>query len=117
MDEVKRPKRRWRLWLGGALVLVLVGYPLSFGPTFWWLSRFDKPNHELNAKVAKFYRPVLDVLVESPPSVRDAAIWYLRWGASENSWIAFYQNPIEYGLFSAHRGTSVKWSTHSRDLP
>jgi|SRR5579863_3080599 len=76
-------------WLTVALVAVLVGYPLSFGPACWWFSR-DPPIRPFfgvgpirKSKVAPYaYWPVGWLAVRGPRSIRRAIFWYAMLGGS-----------------------------------
>jgi len=81
-----RTKPGVAFWATVGLVVVLVGYPLNFGPACWISSRVQ-PSGEA---VSLFYRPVAWVIYNGP------------------DWIT---NPIgAYGFFMAAEGTSIKVS-------
>jgi hypothetical protein len=52
-------------WIAAALVVMLVGYPLSFGPVCWIVSRIDS----CSSTVLCLYRPLDWLALESPSSV------------------------------------------------
>ena len=61
-------------WITMALVAVLVGYPLSFGPACWLADRRVLPIH----KTATVYRPILAAAYHGPADIRRALQWYGR---------------------------------------
>jgi hypothetical protein len=66
------------LWLTVALVVVLVAYPLSFGPACWWfsseISTFDaKPPVR---RAPRAYFPIGWLAQHGPQPVGDAIFWY-----------------------------------------
>jgi hypothetical protein len=66
-----RKKPGVAFWATVALVVVLVVYPLSFGPACWLDSRTLLPAWSVRF-LRSFYSPMLD----GPKSVRDALMWY-----------------------------------------
>ncbi len=57
-------------WTTSVLVLVLVGYVLSFGPACALVDRGILPRSDLNMA----YRPCLSLAIDGPEPVRDA-LW------------------------------------------
>ena len=80
-----RKKPGVAFWATVVVVVVLVAYPLSFGPACWITSRTGKGA----AFVPTAYRPILWGLADDPsvePSMLDRAInWYASAGAA-TSW-------------------------------
>src|SRR5579863_8724693 len=78
-------------WIAIALVVVLTGYPLSFGPACWWFSRDDSRLAYLtyfgSAPVPKrrfaphAYWPIGWLAAKGPRSIRHAIFWYAMLGA------------------------------------
>jgi hypothetical protein len=75
------------VWLTVALVAVLVGYPLSFGPACWIACR--EP-HSTRC-VARAYCPLVWAATDSPRSIQRALTWYaeLFWPPFEFESVAF----------------------------
>jgi hypothetical protein len=61
-------------WITVALVAVLVGYPLSFGPAVWLTAR----DYFRTSIVESFYRPVLWSTAVAPSLLENAVVW---WGS------------------------------------
>jgi hypothetical protein len=59
-------------WITVALVAVLVGYPLSFGPACWLTRREVLPFRP----TAHFYGPIIEVASTGPGWIRVAVGWY-----------------------------------------
>jgi hypothetical protein len=67
------------IWITVALVAVLVGYPLSSGPTRWILAKLhDQPIWLCKTYVA-VYAPLYQALGRGPVWLRDSAIKYRFW--------------------------------------
>ncbi len=65
-----------------AMVLMLVAYPLSFGPACWIAMRNDAGKHATAfRRFSNFYSPVSIAIIRGPRPVRDCAMWYLELGA------------------------------------
>ena len=71
-------------WFAVALVAVLVGYPLSFGPACWISSRT-----KIGADWLPFgYRPIVSGLSINPTRASAAIKWYARLGAARGwEWV------------------------------
>jgi len=75
-------------WTTAALVVVLVGYPLSFGPACWWFSTVAMPNPIRYASLTtihykyapRFYWPIGWLAVNGPNPIRRAIRWYAKIG-------------------------------------
>ena len=65
-------------WIVVALIAVLVGYPLSFGPACWISSRTTLGADWLPCG----YRPVISGLNLKPTRLAAAIQWYARLGAA-----------------------------------
>jgi len=64
-------------WITVALVAVLVGYPLSFGPACWLVSWTGRGSEFLPT----IYHPMLLAWESGPHSLGDALLGYTRLGA------------------------------------
>jgi len=70
-------------WITVALVALLVGYPLSFGPAIWFdeFVRARIPNEQPQRWVANaiqfIYRPIMLARDDGPQFAWDAYWWYL----------------------------------------
>lgn len=88
-DERKRaidPKRpSAALWLTVALVVVLVAYPLSFGPAVWLTAR----GYFSESKVNSFYWPVLWSASQAPP-LENAVDWWGSLGVPDGELVTLY---------------------------
>jgi hypothetical protein len=56
------PKKRSRAWIGWALVVALVLYPLSMGPALWVATKIaeERDDHQIVSSVFRFYEPLLE---------------------------------------------------------
>ena len=94
-DRKKKPGVEF--WATVALVVVLAGYPLSFGPACWWLS---EPLEQSNTPLLKLrcapsiYWPIQEVATHGPRSLCLAINWYATLGLTNE--IAVYV-PGRYG--------------------
>ena len=78
MTDSKKPTAGF--WITVALVAVLVGYPLSFGPACWITSRTN-----LNGKwITIPYRPIICLWDVGPEPVGDLIVWYSGIAASDD---------------------------------
>jgi hypothetical protein len=75
------------LWLTVALVAVLVGYPLSFGPWCWCTSRLATEARS----VPTVYRPIT-LLAEMGSPAMDLLRWYASLCAPINWWLFWAPN-------------------------
>ncbi len=75
-----RKKSGVALWAIVALVVVLVGYPLSFGPACWLASHADSGGDFVSA----IYQPFLRVYMKGPPGIQDVARWYVNLAATDD---------------------------------
>jgi hypothetical protein len=73
-------------WATVALVVVLVGYPLSFGPVCWLSSRSEIGPDNVSA----IYQPMLHLSFCGPSLVRRSLCWYAWLRARENWTVAAY---------------------------
>ena len=75
-------------WITVALVVVLVGYPLSFGPWCWLTSRSSEP---METPVrSSFYSPILWAWYRSPEPISDSIEWFANLGAARPVSVARY---------------------------
>ena len=77
MTDRKQPTARF--WITVALVVVLAGYPLSFGPACWWFPRPSTKGDETADHLPRArmpYWPIGWVYLRSGPTVRRAIEWY-----------------------------------------
>ena len=82
MDE--RKKSSWGVWGSAALFFVLLGYPLSCGPTVYVLQRLartvdDGKFNSITAPVEVFYSPLGWGIRRCPKSINDAYGSYINW--------------------------------------
>jgi hypothetical protein len=68
------PNKRSRGWIGWALLAVLVLYPLSVGPAFWFAYHSRDPDVSFHA-FAKAYKPI-GWLRERSTTVKTMVDWY-----------------------------------------
>ena len=66
-----RKKPGVAFWAAVALVVALIGYPLSFGPACWWFSPRVAP---------QFYWPIGWLVENDPRWSREAILWYASRG-------------------------------------
>jgi hypothetical protein len=70
-------------WITVALVAVLVGYPLSFGPACWVTSRTNSGA----GLVPKIYRPITWAMSTDETALGNLIDWYAEIGAPDDwSW-------------------------------
>ena len=75
------------VWISAALVAVLVGYPLSFGPACWVCSRY--PMAIFLWEAADFvYAPILYAWYDGPKIVTNVIAWYANLGAAAHLTVA-----------------------------
>jgi hypothetical protein len=63
-------------WITVALVVVLVGYPLSIGPA-WWMTCKMGHSKRMNATFDTIYAPVLLANENGPGWLHQAIWWYV----------------------------------------
>ena len=84
-DEQKK-KPNAGLWITVVLIVVLVGYPLSFGPACWISSRIGMGA----SLIPTVYEPVVatfgDPQANEPGAIGEWLMWYSMVGA-QNGWI------------------------------
>jgi hypothetical protein len=66
-------------WITVALVVVLVGYPLSMGPVCWWLA-MDRPDNQPTTVAPHVYWPIGWLTANCPSWSRDIIFWYATRG-------------------------------------
>jgi len=62
-------------WATVAMVVVLVAYPLSYGPACWLVGHRLLPNWTMRP-LEVFYRPIGWLYKYGPTPVRNAVVWY-----------------------------------------
>jgi hypothetical protein len=76
-------------WATVVVVVLLVAYPLSFGPACWIASRVNSRTRTLPA----FYRPLISAMSTSETIYR-AGKWYSELGAADRwGWIGIGADP------------------------
>ena len=76
-------------WATVGLVVVLVGYPLSFGPACWWYSSADPEVYEIAGSDSALhyapliYSPIGWVAEFGPDPLGDAIFWYAQVGITD----------------------------------
>ncbi|MBI3861951.1 MAG: hypothetical protein HY290_08640 [Planctomycetia bacterium] len=71
-------RERWAKWtLVGLAAMLLVVYPLSFGPAVWYNGRYGELN---GPPVQRFYSPIFRSTAFVPDSWRSAINWYANLG-------------------------------------
>jgi hypothetical protein len=87
-------------WITLALVAVLVGYPLSFGPACWISERTEN-----DGKILSFlYRPIIQ-LAFTNSTTGDFMVKYMMWGVRQNV----------RSILSIREGT-IRWATFSMKM-
>jgi hypothetical protein len=78
-----RKKPGVAFWATVALVVVLIGYPLSFGPACWISSHLNAGTRAVRV----IYRPITWGLSDEYSGTLDSAIrWYARLCAANANW-------------------------------
>jgi hypothetical protein len=72
-------------WITVALVAVLVGYPLSFGPACWISSRSGIGVSVVNSA----YQPMLGLAFNGPDVIQRGTLWYGKLMA-DGRWTVVY---------------------------
>jgi hypothetical protein len=80
MMTCDRKKPTAGFWITAALVAVLVGYPLSFGPLAWLITRDLVP--EWSASFLNAYTAPLNWAAQSE-TVEDVYLWYTSFWVSK----------------------------------
>ena len=81
MTDRKKPTTAF--WISVALVMALVGYPLSFGPACWLASRTGT-----GTAVEITYYPLAWIWGFGPDPLKDVFWWYAHVGAIDDWMIA-----------------------------
>src|SRR6266436_3006516 len=93
MTDRKKPTAGF--WITVALVVMLVGYPLSIGPATWIESRhWTAGSHFL---LEDTYRPVLWTARQCPEFLQIPLRWYLSIGLQEREHATFTEESIIIG--------------------
>ena len=74
-----RKKPGVAFWATVVVVVVLLAYPLSFGPACWGATRLGPSFWD---RVESVYRPILRAWYVLPPPAADAIGWYANLGAA-----------------------------------
>jgi hypothetical protein len=74
-----RKKPGVAFWATVALVVVLVGYPLSFGPACWIAGRTD--GRRGLVQVIRFYPHITSAAFQGPKPVANSLKWWAAIGA------------------------------------
>jgi len=75
-----RKKTGVAFWATVVLAVVLMGYPLSFGPWCWLTSRSSEPAG--TPVMSSFYSPILWAWYRSPDPIGDSIDWFANLGAA-----------------------------------
>lgn len=82
-DSTGGKRRSLVLSAMGALIALLVMYPLSFGPACWIVTRQDLPKvHDIFQGI---YGPLIVALLQMPEEMDKPVSWYLCLGAPTDS--------------------------------
>ncbi len=74
MTDHKKPGMAF--WVTAALVVLLVAYPLSFGPIIWLNDHGELPGWAW-LPIYRLYKPVDHVACNAPEPFRNFMFWYL----------------------------------------
>ena len=78
MTDRKKPGVAF--WATVALVVMLIGYPLSVGPAFWITNRtLLRDSLSWRNACVKLYAPVF-MIADTSDTISDAVSWYMRLG-------------------------------------
>ena len=78
MVRIINRRERWVKWTAVALVVVLVGYPLSWGPAIVFFD-IAKPSPAIQHSVRQFFRPCVDFCWAGPEPMRGWYQSYVHW--------------------------------------
>ena len=81
------------LWVTIALVAMLVGYPLSFGPACWISSRRGTGVSVVNSA----YQLMLGLAFDGPDVIQRGALWYGQLLADGGWTVAYVSGRYEWG--------------------
>ena len=70
-----RKKPGVAFWATVVVVVALVAYPLSWGPSCWILWRMGMPSWGVES-YRRMYGPLLWIYEQSPPWIQHAVQWY-----------------------------------------
>jgi hypothetical protein len=71
-------RERWAKWTAViVIILVFVGYPLSFGPANWLVVNEYVPEWLLQP-IEEFYRPLALTSAYAPQPVGNILVWYTK---------------------------------------
>jgi hypothetical protein len=78
---IDRKKPGVAFWASVVVVVLLVAYPLSFGPACWWFatpgSQLPSSDPEMN-HAPRLYWPIGWLAQHGPERVADAIFWYAK---------------------------------------
>src|SRR5262245_31393576 len=77
-------RRSRRFWIIAGVVVLLVAYPLSFGPVIWLTAR----GYVNEAAVQHFYMALL-LSIEQSESLESAVTWWASLGVPDNKAVTF----------------------------
>ena len=81
--RVVNRRERWAKWTGVALLVALMGYPLSFGPAYWMCTdaRGRVRKDWTGDAFLNVYAPIIAAYHNCTPLLSDSIGWYLAiWG-------------------------------------
>ena len=81
-----RKKPGVAFWATVVLVVVLVGYPLSFGPVCWWWYE-DPDGNIISHTVPWIYWPIGSAYSCGPKPIKKAIAWYATAGTANVLWL------------------------------
>jgi hypothetical protein len=78
-------RERWAKRTAVALTVVLLGYPLSFGPACWIIDRWEHGDINRNSVrfTAKVYAPFVQMAYEGPQWISGPIFWWTSIGAKD----------------------------------
>jgi hypothetical protein len=96
MTDRKKPGVAF--WATVAVFVVLVGYPLSFGPACWISSHTLDRGDRIGAQtVNMMYQPILSLAWSGPSIVQGPIIWYARLWSSDRWAIGYVSGSVRWG--------------------
>ena len=88
-----RKKPTAGFWITVALVAVLLGYPLSFGPACWISSRSGTGVSVVNSA----YQPMLGLAFDGPGVIQRGTLWYGQLLADGGWTVAYVSGRYAWG--------------------
>ncbi len=83
-------------WITVALVAVLVGYPLGFGPACW-LAGSDRLPTVIDQTICHIYGPLADCAIRRKDPIGRALWWWSEFGCKRGAY-GFYIRPFDRTL-------------------